>query len=332
MRRRDLLAFMAGTAVSGPMAGHAQEAPRTIPLVCALWPGRPDAPIVGSAREAFARGLREEGYVKGQNILVEDRYGINAEQLASAANEIVGLKPDVILAGGTPGALAAKRATERIPIVVDNLADPVRDGLVSSLSRPGGNVTGYTFIAPELGCNRLRLLRDLLPEITRVAALRHPGVYSERTMQAMTTEMEAASAKLGVVVQVFDAAGPNEFDEAFDAMSKAREHALVVLPSPMFYVNYRRLVDLAAAHRLPTMYYFKEAVQAGGLMSYGADIRYQTQLAAGYVARILRGANPAELPIQQPTKFELLIDLKTAKELGLTVPPLLLAQADEIIE
>ena len=155
MRRRDLLAFMAGTAVSGPMAGHAQEAPRTIPLVCALWPGRPDAPIVGSAREAFARGLREEGYVKGQNILVEDRYGINAEQLASAANEIVGLKPDVILAGGTPGALAAKRATERIPIVVDNLADPVRDGLVSSLSRPGGNVTGYTFIAPELGPNRL---------------------------------------------------------------------------------------------------------------------------------------------------------------------------------
>ena len=332
MRRRDLLALMAGTAASGSMAGHAQQAPRTIPLVGALWLGRPDAPIIVSARDAFARGLRAEGYVEGQNILVEDRYVINAEQLTSVANEIVSLKPDVILAGATPGALAAKRATGVIPIVGNNLADPVGDGLAASLSRPGGNVTGNTFIGPELGPKRLQLMRDLLPGITRVAALRHPGVYSERTMQAMSTEMETAAAKLGVALQVFNAAGPDEFDEAFDAMSKAREDALVLLPSPMFYVNYQRLVDLAAAHRLPTMYYFKEAVQAGGLMSYGADIMYQIQLAAGYVARILRGANPADLPIQQPTKFELLINLKTAKELGLTVPALLLAQADEIIE
>jgi putative tryptophan/tyrosine transport system substrate-binding protein len=298
-----------------------------MPLVGALCPGRPDASIIVSGRDALARGLRAEGYVEGQNIVVEENYGVNAEELASAANEIVGLRSDVIVAGGTPAALAAKHATGTIPIVVHNLADPVGDGLAASLSRSGGNVTDNTFIGPELGPKRLQLLRELLPGISRFAALRHPGVYSERTMQAMLTEMQAAAAKIGIAFQVFIAAGPDDFDEAFDAMIKAREDALVVFPSPMFYVNYRRLVDLATAHRLPTMYVFKEAVQAGGLMSYGPDIIGQVRLAARYVARILRGANPAELPIEQPTKFELVINLKTAKELGLTVPPSLLVFA-----
>jgi putative ABC transport system substrate-binding protein len=333
MRRRAFIAMVGGAAVAVPVVARGQQAPRTVPLVGALWAGEPSAPMTASVRNAFRQGLREDGYIEGQTFAIEDRYytGDSAET-TKAANELVGLRVNVIVAGGTPAALAVKRATSAIPIVGVNMADPVSDGLAASLSRPGGNVTGNTFLGPELGSKRLQLLRELVPGITRIAGLQHPGVYSERTMRNMLMEMQERAAETGVEFQVFDAMGPNDFDAAFEAMAKAREAALIVFPSPMFYVNHRRLVDLAASHQLPTIYVFREAVQAGGLISYGADIPDLARLGAKYVAKILKGAKPGDLPVEQPTRFELLINLKTTKSLGLTVPPTLLAGADEVIE
>jgi putative tryptophan/tyrosine transport system substrate-binding protein len=212
------------------------------------------------------------------------------------------------------------------------MADPVEDGLVASLNRPGGNVTGNTFIGPVQGSKRLDLLRQLVPRIKRVAGLRHPKVYSERTMQNMLSELEESSKQIGIEFEVFDAAGPNDFDGAFEAMAKSNQDAVIVFPSPMFYVNYKRLVDLPASRQLPTMYVFREAVEAGGLLSYGADIPDNARLGAKYVARILKGARPGDLPVEQPTKYVLLINLKTAKQLNISVPPMLLALADEVVE
>jgi len=333
MRRRTFIAMLGGAAVALPVVAHGQQTPRTVPLIGALWSGGPSAPITLSLRDAFLQGLREDGYIEGQTFVIEDRYyaGDSAETI-KAANELVGLRVNVIMAGGTPAALAVKRITSSIPIVSMGMADPVSDGLAASLSRPGGIVTGNTFLGPELGSKRLQLLRELVPGITRIAGLQHPGVYSERTMRNMVMDMEERAKETGVEFQAFDAVGPNDFDGAFEAMVKAREGALMVFPSPMFYVNHRRLVDLAALHQLPTMYAFREAVEAGGLISYGADIPDLARRGAKYVAKILKGAKPADLPVEQPTRFELLINLKTAKSLGLTVPPTLLAGADEVIE
>ena len=251
--------------------------------------------------------------------------------MSSAANDLVRLNVDVIVAGGgTPAALAAKRATTTIPIVARAMADPVADGLVANLARPGGNVTGNTFLAPELGPKRLQLLREIVPSVTRVAVLQHPGVYSERTMRGMLNGMRAAA--VGLQLQVLDARGPNDFDTAFSAMAKARAGALIVFPSPMFYLNCRRLVDLAAKHRLADMYVFREAVEAGGLVCYGANLPDLSRRSAAYVDKILRGAKPADLPVEQPTTFDFAINLKTAKALGLTIPPSLLQRADQVIE
>jgi putative ABC transport system substrate-binding protein len=332
MRRREVIAMLGGAAAALPVVAHGQQTPRTVPLVGALYSGEPSAAISASLRDAFQQGLREDGYIEGQNIGIEQRYAKNSDEISKAAGELVGLRVDVIMAAGTPAALAVKHATSLIPIVGANMADPVADGLVASLSRPGGNVTGNTFLGPELGSKRLQLLRELVPGITRIAGLQHPGVYSERTMRNMLMEMQERARESGVEFQVFDAMGPNDFDAAFEAIVKAREGALLVFPSPMFYVNYRRLVELAASHQLPTMYVFKETVQAGGLISYGADIPDLTRLAAKYVAKILKGAKPGDLPVEQPTRFELVINLETAKALGLTVPQSILARADEVIE
>lgn len=332
MRRRGFIALLGGAAIGWPVVAHGQQTPKTVPLVGALWSGQASAPVTVSARDAFQRGLWENGYIEGQNIAIENRYPKDADEISKAANELIGLRVDVIMAGGTPAALAVKRATGSIPIVGVNMADPVADGLVASLSRPGGNVTGNTFIGPELGSKRLQLLRELVPGVTRIAGLQHPGVYGERTMKNMRMEMQERAKESGVEFQVFDAMGPDDFDTAFEAMVKAQEGALLVFPSPMFYGTYRRLVDLAASHQLPTMYVFKEAVQAGGLISYGADLPDLVRLAAKYVAKILKGAKPGDLPVEQPTKFELMINLKTANTVGLAVPPALLVSADRVIE
>jgi putative ABC transport system substrate-binding protein len=316
-------------ALAAPLATKAQAGKR--PRVGFIFQGAPSTPIISSVRDASIRGLHEEGYREGENITVEYRYA-DLDGLLNAATELVHLDVDVIVAGGTPAALAAKHATTTIPIVGGNLAAPLADGLVASLARPGANITGNTFLAPELGPKRLQLLREAVPRATRIAALQHPGVYSDRTMQNMRKDIEERARASGLELHVVSASGPNDFEAAFDAIEKARAVALIVFPSPMFYVNHRSLVGLAARHRLPTMWVFREAVQAGGLMSYGANIPDLARRAAKYAARILKGAKPAELPIESPTTFDFVINLKTAKALGLTIPPSLLAWADQIIE
>jgi putative tryptophan/tyrosine transport system substrate-binding protein len=333
MKRRNFIAGLAGAAALRPFPSSAHRTQRNVPLVGVIWIGAASAQIPVRIKEALSRGLRENGYIEGQTIAVEHRYfGDGPGPLGNAAEELVKLGVDVIVAMGTPAALAAKRATSSIPIVAVSMADPVADGLIGSLARPGGNVTGNTFIGPELGPKRLQLLKEAFPEAARFAALRHPRVYSERTMQEMLSELEMKAHQIGVDFQVFDASRPEDFEAAFEAMAQWRADVLLLFTSPMFYVNYPHIVDLAARRRLPTMYYFREAVEGGGLMGYGADITDLFRLAAKHVAKILKGAKPGDLPVEQPTKFEFLINLKTAKALAVTIPPTLLAQADEVIE
>jgi putative ABC transport system substrate-binding protein len=222
--------------------------------------------------------------------------------------------------------------TSSIPIVVAAMADPARDGLVASLARPGANVTGSTFLGPELIPKRLGLLKEVVPAASRVAVLWHPGVYSEQTMAGMLEQTEIGARKLTVQLQLLGARGPDDFDAAFSAMIRDRAEALLVFPSPMLYLEHKRIVDLATRNRLPTIYPWREAVDAGGLISYGANIPDMLRRAAVLVGKILRGAKPADLPVEQPTTFELVLNLKTAKALGLEISPTLVVRADEVIE
>jgi ABC-type uncharacterized transport system substrate-binding protein len=295
--------------------------------------GYSSPPLERHLVETFQQGLRSIGYVDGQNVAIEYRSGEGKlERLPALATELVGLNVDIIVTLATPGALAAKQATNTIPIVVAAMADPARDGLVASLSRPGGNVTGATFLGPELIPKRLGLLKEVVPGASRVAVLWHPGVYSERTMEDMLKETEAAARKLRVQLQLLGVGGANDFDGAFSAMSKERADALLVFPSPMLYLEYKRIVDLVTKIRLPAVYPWREAVDAGGLMSYGASIPDMLRHAAFLVGRIFNGVKPADLPIEQPTKFELVVNLKSAGELGLEIPPTMLVRADDVIE
>ena len=236
------------------------------------------------------------------------------------------------MAPPTVAALAAKQATRTLPIVFANASDPVTSGLVASLARPGGNVTGLSILAPELVGKRLEQLKQAVPGVSRVAVLWQPGALGERTEQDMLKGADVAARALGVRLQVVEARGPENIDRAFSDMIRARAGALTVLSSNMFTNERRRLVDLAAKNRLPAVYSQREFVDAGGLMAYGPDFADLFRRAATYVDKILKGATPGELPVEQPTKFELVINLKTAKVLGLTIPPSLLQRADQVIE
>jgi len=285
-------------------------------------------------REAFLQGLRDLGYVEGGNVVIEYRDAEGKpERLPALAAELVGLKVDVIfVGGGTLAALAAMQATRTVPIVFAGVADPVGSGLGTSLARPGGNVTGLSMLAPELVGKCLELLTQAVPGVSRVAVLWHPGALGERTSKDMLKEAEVAARALGVRLQFVEARGPAYFDRAFSDMTKARAGALTVLTSNMFFIERRRLVDLAAKHRLPAVYQWREGVDAGGLMAYGPNVTDLFRRAAPYVDKILKGAKPGDLPVEQPTKFELVINLKTAKALGLTIPQSLLIRADEVIQ
>ena len=283
--------------------------------------------------EAFRQGLRDLGYVEGRNVVIEYRDAEGKlERLPALAAELVALKVDVIVAASTLAALAAKQATRTLPIVFAAAADPVASGLVTSLARPGGNVTGLSNLAPELVGKRLELLKQAVPGVSRVAVLWQPGALGERTEKDMLKGAEVAARALGVRLQFVEARGPADFDRAFSDMTRARAGALTVLPSAMFFSERRRLVDLAAKNRLPAVYPWREFVDAGGLMSYGPNLADLFRRAATYVDKILKGAKPGDLPVEQPTKFELVINLKTAKALGLTIPPSVLARADQVIE
>ncbi len=276
---------------------------------------------------AFFQELRSLGYVEGQNIAFEGRYyGDRVEQLPGFAAELVRLQVDVIVAAAAPAPEAAKHATATIPIVMANHADPVGSGLVASIARPGGNVTGLSLPGVELRLKQLQLLKEILPGLSRVAFLRNP------TIPLDARELETAARSLMIRVQVVEARTPSDFRSAFAAATKERAGALIVLAGSLFFAHRVRLAELAAQSRLPTVYLLREHVDAGGFMTYGVDIRENFRRAAGYVDRILKGTRPSDLPVEQPTKFELAINLKAAKALGLTIPPSVLARADRLVE
>src|SRR5262249_30408849 len=275
--------------------------------------------------DPFYRGLHELGYIVGQNLTVELRNGDwKPDRFSALAAELVALKVDILVAWSTPTARAAKQATNSIPIVAGVMADPVGDELVASLARPGGNITGTTFLGPELVAKRLQLLRDVVPGLTRAAALWHPHAYGERTMANIVKDIEDAAATLGMQLQLVPADGPDDIVSAFSTMTGARADAFIVMPSPMLFGQHGRIVELAASHRLPGMYQAREFADAGGLMSYGANLDDLFRRSATYVDKILKGAKPADLPVERPTKFELVINLKAARTVGLTINPAIL--------
>ena len=285
------------------------------------------------ALDAFRQGLRERGWVEGQNIVIEYRGADGKiERFPALAAELVGLRPDVIVAVPTPAGRAAQRATSTIPVVVAVMGDPVGDGLVASLARPGGNITGLTFLGPELVGKRLEQIKDVLPNASRVAALWHPGAFSEATTREMLKATETAARSLGLKVQMVDVRGADQFERAFAAMTSQRAEAVIVFPSTMLFAERRRIVDLATKHRLPSFYNGREFVELGGLIADGASISDLLRRSAIYVDRLLKGAKPADLPVEQPTKFELVVNLKSAKALGLTIPSSVLLQADHVIQ
>ena len=328
MDRRDtVLALLALGAA--PLAAEAQQAAK-VARIGYLSPNLAASPQL---RDAFLQGLRDLGYVEGRNVVIEFRDADGKlERLPALATELVALKVDVILVGGTVAALATKQATSTVPIVFVSAIDPVTDGLVTSLARPGGNTTGLSTLAPELLGKRLEHLKQVVPGVSQVAVLWQPGALSERTERDLRKEAEVAARALGVRLQFVEVRGPGDFDRAFSDMTNARAGALTVLGGTMFLIERRHLVDLAAKNRLPAMYGLREYVDAGGLMCYGPNNADMFRRAATYVDKILKGTKPADLPVEQPTKFELVINLKTAKGLGLTIPQSVLARADDLIQ
>jgi putative ABC transport system substrate-binding protein len=327
MRRRDFITLVGG-ATAWPVVGRAQQP--AMPVIGFLNSGSPDD-TYASRLAAFRQGLSENGFVEGRNVAIEYRWAEEKyDRLPALAADLVRRQVAVILAtGGASPALAAKAATSTIPIVFQHGSDPIKLGLVASLSRPEGNVTGVTFITAELGAKRFDLLRQLVPLATTVGYLVDPR---DPQSADQTADVLAAARALGRQVVVAEARSDRDFDAAFATFAQRRANALVVGAFPLFNNHRNKLVGLAANHRIPAIYQFREYALEGGLLSYGADILDAYRLGAVYVGKILKGAKPVELPIQQPTKFELIINLKTAKALRLEVPPALLASADEVIE
>ena len=282
------------------------------------------------AFDAFQTKLHALGYIEGQNLLFEARYADGRyERLPQLAADLVRLKVDVIFAYGTPGSLAAKNATRVIPIVFAPVSDPVLAGLVATLTRPGGNVTGVTLNNPELSAKRVSLLKEAVPAASRVVVLANPDFAPSPSLVA---ETRRGARVLGMQIQVLEIRQPQELAKAFGTMAAGKTHAVVILPDPMFIAERRRIVELAATSRIPAMYHLRQFVEAGGLMSYGADYVEAFQQGALLVDQILKGAKPADLPVEQPWRFPLVINLKTAKALGLTIPQPLLLRADQVVE
>jgi ABC-type uncharacterized transport system substrate-binding protein len=316
--------------VTAPLTADAQPAAK-IYRIGLLGSYSPTSPTANAALwEAFFQGLRELGYVEGRNILIEGRfYGDQTERLPALAAELVRLNVDVIVTQSPPAPEATQRATSTIPIVFAVHQDPVGSGLVASLARPGRNVTGLSTLAPELVGKRLQLLKEAVPGISRVAVLSNPAIPS----QALELrEAEIAARSLKVQLQVLQARAPSDFASASSAMTKDRAGGLIALGGALFFAHRTRIVELAAQSRLPAIYNSKEFAEAGGLMAYGPNLRENFRRAATYVDKILKGAKPGDLPVEQPTKFEFIVNLKTAKALGLTIPPSLLLRADRVIE
>jgi putative ABC transport system substrate-binding protein len=321
-----LFALFAIFLLVAPLAAEAQ-APAKVPRIGFLsTTSRTEDPRF----EAFLQGLRELGYVDGQNIAIEFRFVEGRpERLPALAAELVRLKVEVIVAAGPAATEAAKQATSTIPIVFAVSGDPVAVGLVASLARPGGNITGLASIAPEVVGKQLELLKEVAPKISRMAILQNP---SNPGHPVVVRQAEGAARVLGLQLHIVQARTPSELEAAFATMRSQRVGGVLVVRDAMVFAQRRQIAALAAKSRLPAVYGFRENAEAGGLMAYGASIPLMYRRAATYVDKILKGAKPADLPVEQPTKFELVINLKTAKALGLTIPPSLLGRADEVIQ
>ncbi len=325
---RRFMAAIAGGLLAAPLAAGAQRTGR-IPRIGYLAPGSAsaDAPRI----ESFLQGLHELGYVEGQNIFIERRFADGkVERLPGLAAELVNLGVSVIVAGGgSVIARAAKAATSAIPIVMTNVEDPVAAGLVASLGRPGGNVTGLTALVRDLSAKRLEILHEVLPKVTRVAVLWN-AAYPEKA--AEFSETQVAAQTLNLRLQPLQITDPDDLESTIEKATKDRAGGLIVLPDPLTNTHHLRIIEFADKRRLPTMFSQRPFVIDGGLMCYGPSYADLFRRAARYVDKILKGAKPADLPVEQPTKLELVINLKTAKALGLTIPPSLLARADELIQ
>jgi len=332
VRRREFITLLAVAAAAWPRIVRAQGT--KIPRIGVLSPSRSeDASPNRVTLKAFVAGLRELGYVDGQTITIERELSeANADRLREAAAELVKHNVDVIVTLSTTAARPAKQATSLIPIVAIGMADPINDELVASLARPGGNVTGTTFLGPQLVTKRLQLLSEVVPQHSRVAVLWHPRAYSDRTMDGMVKEAEQAAQTLGMQLQFVPANSPEEITGTLSVIARDGVDAVCVFPSPMLFAEYSQIVSIVAEKRLPTIYAAGEGVELGGLMSYGANLADLARQTAPYVDKIVKGAKPAELPVQQPTKFELVINLKAAKALGLTVTRDFQLIANEVIE
>jgi len=324
MRRREFITLLGGAAAAWPLAARAQQ---PIPVVGFLHPASPDAYV--DRLRAFRQGLKEAGFIEGENAVVEYRWADNQpDRLSSLASELVRKPVAVIVtSGGTAPALAAKTATSTIPIVFTVPEDPVRLGLVASLARPGGNATGVNFFSDELVAKRLELLRELVPAASRVAVLLDPA-----NAGTMLQDVEAAARRMGVQIQAINVSTSRDIEIAFAALGRDRPDALFVTGGPLLQSRRMQLALLAARHAIPTSYGSREYPEVGGLMSYGASLMEAHRQAGLYAGRILKGASPTDLPVMQATKFELVINLIAAKTLGLDVPSTLLARADEVIE
>jgi ABC-type uncharacterized transport system substrate-binding protein len=327
LRRREFMTLLGGAAAAWPLAARAQQ-PGKMYRIGFL--GNSTAALEGSLVGSFREGLRDLGYVEGQNILIEYRWAEGQyEQFPALIAELLAQRVEVIVTAGTPASLAVKNATTSVPLVMVAVGDPVTTGLVASLARPGGNITGLTSTSEELDGKRLELLREVIPKLSHVAVFWNP---ENPTLLTSLKEMRAAAQVLGIKVQVLEVRTPADLEETFKAIVRERPGALLVMGDRLFLHNRQRIMDFATKQRLPVVPGHPELVEAGGLMSYGASYPGMHRRAAYFVDRILKGAKPADLPVERPVKFELVLNLKAAKTLGLEVPPQLIARADEVIE
>jgi len=320
--RAALAAALALGLLAAPSTAPAQRAPGKIARIGLL------GDVPSFLHEAFRQGLRDLGYVEGQNMVIEHRSPeFKYERLPALAAELVRLNVDVIVAASPPATEAARQATRTIPIVFTVSGDPVAEGFVASLARPGANLTGPSQMSADLSGKRLELIKEVVPQLSRVAVLRDHSPQSEVALK----ETRSAAQAFGIQLKIFEVRSSNDFESVFLSMTKERPGALVVISSPTLLNSRGRITGLATKQRLPAVYTLKEYVDAGGLMSYGVSLTLLFRRAATYVDKILKGSKPAELPVEQPTKFELVINLKTAKQIGLTIPPNVLARADKVI-
>src|SRR5499427_2830049 len=330
IRRRDFITLIGGAAAGWPLAARAQHAASTVRRIGLLLPGNARTTAVRGQLEAFRQGLKEYGWVEGQNIIVEYSFAEGREDaLPAIAAELARLRLDVIVAEGNAAIHAAKTVTQTVPIVMATSTDPVGTGLVANLNRPGGNITGASLQTAELSGKRLQLLTEIVPGLVRVAVLSNP---LNPSMAVVLEQTKAAAQSLGIEIYVVEVEAPDKFESAFAAVTTVRAGALIVLPDAMLYGQHPRIVTFTAAAHLPALFPEKEVAEAGGLIAYGPSIPGSFRRAAAYVDKILRGAKPADLPIEQPTIFELAVNLQTAKAIGIKIPTSILLRANEVIE